>query len=111
MLKKLRDICLALPEVVEATQFGSPCFKAGKKTFCNLHRWKDETELQVWTGADRQIALTSFDDRYRVPAYIGHNGWTSFSLAGKPSWKEVESLVLESYRHFALKRMRKALDS
>ena len=100
-----------LPEVVEATQFGSPCFKAGKKTFCNLHRRKGVTELQVWTGADRQVALTSFDDRYRVPEYIGHNGWTSFSLDGKPNWKEIKSLVLESYRHFVLKRMRKALGS
>ena len=110
ILKKLSDICLSLPEVVEAKQFGSPCFKAGKKTFCNLHRWEGKTELQVWVGEERQLALTSFDERYRVPAYIGHNGWISFDLSGKPSWKEVEALVLESYRHFALKRMLKALD-
>ena len=110
LLKKLRQICLALPEVTEATQFGSPCFKAGKKTFCNLHRWEDQTELQAWVGADRQPALISFDERYRIPAYIGHNGWISFSLAGKPSWQEVEALVLDSYRHFALKRMLKALE-
>lgn len=110
LLKKMRDICMKLPEVTEGTQFGSPCFKAGKKTFCNLHRWEGETELQAWVGADRQAALTSFDDRYRIPAYIGHNGWISFDLSGKPSWTEVESLVRESYRHFALKRMLKALD-
>ncbi len=110
LLKKFQDICLVLPEVTEGTQFGSPCFKAGKKTFCNLHRWEGHTETQAWVGADRQAALTSFDQRYRIPAYIGHNGWISFDLSGKPSWKEVESLVRESYRHFALKRMLNALD-
>ena len=110
ILKKLSDICLALPEVVEATQFGAPCYKAGKKTFCNLHHWEGHTELQVRVGHDRQIALTSFDDRYRIPAYVGHNGWISFDLSGEPSWKEVAALVIESYRHFALKRMLKALD-
>ena len=109
ILKKLAGICLELPETTQATQFGSPCFKAGKKTFCNLHRWEGHTELQVWVGADRQVALTSFDDRYRMPAYIGHNGWISFSLAGQPNWREVESMVRASYRHFALKRMLKAL--
>lgn len=114
LLGKLREICLALPEVAEATQFGNPCFKAGKKTFCNLHIQREgharKTELQAWVGSDRQAALTSFDKRYRVPAYIGHNGWISFDLSGKPGWKEIEALVRESYRHFALKRMLKALD-
>ncbi len=110
LLGMLKDICLELPEVTEASQFGSPCFKAGKKTFCNLHIWEGKTELQAWVGNDRQIALTSFDERYRVPAYIGHNGWISFDLSGKPSLKEIKALVIESYRHFALKRMLKALD-
>ena len=109
ILKKLREMCTALPEVTEGTQFGTPCFKAGKKTFCNLHQHEGHTELQCWVGSDRQVALTSFDDRYRIPAYIGHNGWISFSLRGNPSWKEVNALILESYRHFALKRMLKAM--
>ncbi len=111
LLKQLRDICLNLPEVAEGTQFGAPCFKAGKKTFCNLHQWEGHTELQAWVGMDRQVALTSFDERYRVPAYIGHNGWVSFNLSGKPSWQEITALVRESYRHFALKRMLNALEN
>lgn len=111
LLVRLRQTCLSLPEVQEATQFGSPCFKAGQKTFCHLHQWQNQTELQSWVGPDRQVALTSFDDRYRIPAYIGHNGWISFSLSEPLNWQEIEMLVVESYRHFALKRMLKALDS
>ncbi len=110
ILKKLRDICLKLPETTEATQFGSPCFKAGKKSFCGMHLWNKRTDLQVWVGSDRQVALTSFDERYKIPAYMGHNGWINFNLQGTPSWQEVQSLIMESYRHFALKRMLAALD-
>jgi len=111
LLKKLTQICDPLPEVSESTQFGAPCFKAGKKTFCTLHQWRCHTEIQIWVGAERQLALTSFDQRYRIPAYTGHNGWIGFDLSGKPSWKEVEVLLTESYRHFALKRMLKLLES
>lgn len=110
LLKKLQAITSKLPETTQATQFGAPCFKAGKKTYCSLHQWQGKTELQVWVGSDRQTALISFDERYRIPAYIGTNGWISFDLTGKPGWQEVESLIRESYRHFALKRMLKAMD-
>ena len=110
IIERLRGICLPLPEVSEDRQFGNPCFKAGRKTFCNLHRWQGRTELQVWVGAEQQSALTSFDERYRVPQYIGHNGWISFDLTGRTAWQEVRALVEESYRHFALRRMLKVLD-
>ena len=110
ILKKLRDICLVLPETVEATQFRAPCFKAGKKTFCTLHQWNGNTEIQAWAGVDRQMALTSFDERYRAPPYSGPNGWVGFSLRGKPSWQEVSALARESYRHFAPQRMLKAMN-
>jgi hypothetical protein len=110
LLKALGEISLDLPETSTGAQFGAPCFKAGKKTFCNLHQWQGHTELQAWVGADRQAALTSLDARYRVPAYSGPNGWISFDLSGSPSWREVKALVRESYRHFALKRMLKALN-
>ena len=111
LIARLSDICLALPETTEGLQFGAPCFKAGKKTFCTLHQHEGHTELQVRVGHERQVALTSFDHRYRIPAYSGSNGWIAFDLSGRPNWQEVEALALESYRHFALKRMLKALDS
>ncbi|MFT7220681.1 MAG: hypothetical protein ACI8Z1_002300 [Candidatus Azotimanducaceae bacterium] len=35
LLKKLTRICDPLPEVSKSTQFGAPCFRAGKKTFAH----------------------------------------------------------------------------
>lgn len=109
VLKRLDKICRGLPETMQGTQFGSPTWKAGKKTFVSAHRTKGRMTLQFWVGADRQAMLT-FEDRYRIPAYIGHNGWIELDVEKDADWDEIEALTLESYRHFALKRMLKTLD-
>ena len=109
MLRKLREICLSLPETTETRQFGSPAFKAGKKTFCNISHYENKPKLQIWVGAEQQLSLTSFDQRFEIPAYVGHNGWINLDLSNKQNWDEIEELLLISYRHFALKRMLNAL--
>ena len=110
ILKKLRAFCLSLPETIEDTQFGSPAFRAGKKSFCNLSHHNKVTKLQVWVGADMQISLVSFDSRFDVPAYVGHNGWINLNLTNGQNWDEIKDLLLVSYKHFALKRMLNTLD-
>jgi predicted DNA-binding protein (MmcQ/YjbR family) len=110
LLEGLRELCEALPETCEDSQFGAPCFRVGKKTFCVLHQHRDEFAVQAWVGEEGQATLT-FDDRYRIPAYIGRNGWIELGFDAQPSWAEVESLVLQSYRHFAPKRAVKQLDA
>lgn len=109
VLEELRGICLSLPETNEGRQFGSPTFRAGKKGFCTARRHRGRLALQFWVGPDRQAMLT-FEDRYCIPAYTGHNGWIELDVEDEVDWDEVESLVRGSYRHFALKRMLKVLD-
>ncbi|HIG40973.1 MAG: MmcQ/YjbR family DNA-binding protein [bacterium] len=109
ILKKLRKICLGLPESTEAAQFGHPAFKAGKKTFATVSDHDKRTELQIWVGPEQQLSLTSFDNRFRIPPYVGHNGWINLDLSGKQNWPQIEDLLLLSYKHFALKRMLKEL--
>jgi hypothetical protein len=41
---------------------------------------------------------------------MGHNGLIALKVGAKPNWKEIRSLALHSYRHFALKRMLAKLD-
>ncbi|UXI70190.1 MmcQ/YjbR family DNA-binding protein [Tahibacter amnicola] len=109
VLKQLRDVCLALPEVVEDRQFGSPVWRAGKRTFAQA--WMDAGKLTLgfWVGIEQQGLYTS-DPRFRIPMYLGHNGWIALDVSRRCNWKEVRSLALHSYRHFALKRMLAALD-
>ena len=109
VLRQVRDICTAWPEVSETLQFGSPAWKAGKKTFCTAH-WKEHGPLSFWVGTEHQIMLT-LDSRFRILAYTGNNGWMALDLAHGVVWDEVADLMLGSYRHFALKRMLKVLES
>ncbi len=106
-LARLQEYCLGLPEVVTGTQFGDPVFKAGKKTFVSVHRHKRVMQLSFWVGVDAQPMLT-LDKRYTVPHYTGHNGWIMLNIEKSVDWDEVEERLLDSYRHFALKRMLKA---
>lgn len=110
VLAVVRPLCLALPEAVEASQWGNPAWKAGKKTFCTANAWNGKISLQFWVGKDHQLGLTA-DPRFRVPAYTGHNGWIELIANDGVSKPDIEPLVAMSYRHFALKRMLKTLDA
>ena len=105
---QLRQLCLALPETNEGLQFGQPCWRAGKKAFCSVHRYQRRLTLSVWVGVEQQVSLT-FSSRYRIPAYSGGNGWIELDLEDEVNWAEVAALLDTSYRHFALQRMLNAL--
>jgi hypothetical protein len=104
VLKSLRKLCLALPESCEERQFGHPAWKAGKRTFALARHDGGRLTLCFWVGVDQQGLLTA-DSRYRIPPYIGHNGWIALDVSADCDWEEVAALTLQSYRHFALKRM------
>ncbi|MEM7403874.1 MAG: MmcQ/YjbR family DNA-binding protein [Pseudomonadota bacterium] len=108
LLAAVADLTSQWPEVTETRHFGAPAFKAGKKTFCTVH-WRSPPSINFWVGADQQVLLT-LDPRFRIPAYTGVNGWIAHDLADPTDLGGVETLLLDSYRHFALKRMLKALD-
>jgi predicted DNA-binding protein (MmcQ/YjbR family) len=107
-LKKLAAICTALPETQAATQFGAPVWKAGKKTFVSTHYYTGRLKLSLWVGGKQQARLAQ-DDRYSISPYTGHNGWMDLDVEDHQDWQEIRQLVLDSYRHFALKRMLDAL--
>ena len=50
LLGKISEICLALPETTMDSQFGNPCFRAAKKSFCCLYLHNDKPQLQLWVG-------------------------------------------------------------
>ena len=111
VLKEFRAICLSLPETTEGTQFGRPVWRAGKKVFAQAYAHRSERKLQFsfWVGVDQQ-ALLIRDKNFSIPPYWGHNGWIALDVTKAANWREIRSLALFSYRHFALRRMLKALD-
>ena len=110
VLKTLRKICLSLPETSEDKQFGSPVWRAGKRVFAQAYGYDKKLRLAFWVGVDRQGLLTA-DPRYEIPPYMGHNGWIALDVTRRSDSDEVRALALDSYRHFALKRMLTQLDT
>jgi len=108
LLKTLRKMCLQLPESSEGRQFGHPSWLAGKKTFVLARHQDRRLTLCFWVGVDQQGLLTA-DSRYRIPPYFGHNGWIALDVTKDCDWREVQGLILLSYRHFALQRMLRQL--
>ena len=109
LVPQLAQRCLVLPETAEDERFGHAVWRAGKKTFCSAEHHDDRLQFSFWVGLEMQSILSE-QARFRVPAYTGHNGWMVLDVEESVDWDEVEDLLLTSYRHFALKRMLKALD-
>ena len=108
-LEQIAELALALPETSRERQFGNPCFRAGKKNFATLYFHNQRMQLSVWAGAEGQATRT-FDERYSIPVFTGHNGWLDLDIQDELLIDEAAALLEDSYRHYALKRMLKALD-
>jgi predicted DNA-binding protein (MmcQ/YjbR family) len=109
-LKKVRAICLALPECREVEAWGHPTFRAGKKMFAGFGEHDKELTLGLKVGFERQVELLK-DDRFFPTPYAAHQGWISLRIDGRTDWNEVSGLVCDAYRQVALKRMLVALEA
>ena len=109
-LKIMRKVCLALPETTEGEQFGSPVWRAGKKSFALAYFNQKRLKVSFWVGVDRQGLLTA-DERFSIPPYMGHIGWIALDANDALNEGEVRDLALPSYHHFANRRMLTALES
>ena len=113
-LKRVRAMCMALPEVTERPSHGAPTWFVGKKTFVTMHEnHHGDGRLALWCAAPPGVQSDLVDEepeRFFVPAYVGHRGWIGVRLDRKPSWSEVEQIVEDAYRTVAGPRQLKQLD-
>jgi len=109
VLKKLRALCLSLPETSETTMFGHPTFKAGKKTFAVLGHQDGHLTVGLPVGHDAQRALLTDKKRFLRTHYVGQHGWVSLIVDGKLDEQLLAGLVRQAYEQVALKRMLAAL--
>ena len=109
-IKKLRAICLAMPEAAEKISHGEPTWFAGKgKVFAMLDdHHHGAKHLSVWlpAGLGAQESLIASDpERYFRPPYVGPSGWVGVVLDTKPDWAVVAWLVEQAYRKVAHKKL------
>src|SRR2546425_7338035 len=104
LLLKLRETCLALPEVVETVKWGHPTFEAGKKIFAVLDHYRGRPCIAFRTSMEEQKKLCR-DERFFPAPYAAKHGWVCLCAEGELNWSEVRDIILASYRLAALKRM------
>lgn len=100
----MREICLALPASSEASSFGKPVWRVGRRTFAQCWRYGEgPVQAAFWVGVARQGLMTA-DPRYTIPPYLGHAGWIALDVTKGLRRQEVEALAAESHAHFGPKR-------
>lgn len=113
-LKRLRKICLALPETAEKlTWEETETFRVRDKIFAMLsHGFKDDGRPSMWCKAlpgAQEVLVGSDPDAFFVPPYVGRNGWIGVRL-DVADWGMVADLAHDSYRMTAPKRLLALLD-
>jgi predicted DNA-binding protein (MmcQ/YjbR family) len=107
-LRRVRVVCLALPETSEAGSWGHPNFRAGKKTFAAFEWITGRPSVAFrLNGVDVDLLLhrrNFFETPY------GRGQWVSVWTDQRVNWRLVERLLLRSYRLVALKRMIASLE-
>ena len=111
-IKRLRELCLALPEATEKEAWGECTFRVGGKMFAmtdNHHHGSEH--CSVWVKATpvlQEILVGSDPKRFFKPPYVGHKGWVGVRLDVKNvDWKELAGILEDGYLLSAPKRLTK----
>ncbi len=104
-LNKMRSICLALPETQETMTWGNPHFRVKDKIFAGYSEKGDKRSIGFKLEMDHALELISLDERFTKSAYVGKHGWVSVDANAVDDWHYIETLVHESFRLIAPKRV------
>jgi hypothetical protein len=113
-LTRVRELCLALPEVEERLSHGQPTFfVGGKKTFVMyLDNHHDDGRLALWCAAPpglQEALVEGEPEHYFRPPYVGHRGWIGVHLNTGLDWNEIAGAIEDAYLTVAPKRLVKQL--
>jgi hypothetical protein len=117
VLDRLREICLAFPEVTERPSHGAPTwFVRGKSSFATLwaHGHHENDFPHLWCAAPpgAQAELVASDpERFFRPPYVGGRGWLGVRLDHGVDWAELAELCEDAYRAVAPRRLVQQLDA
>jgi hypothetical protein len=109
-LKRVREICEALPGTVERLSHGEPTFFAVKKVFTmfsNDHH--EDGHLAVCVPAPdgaQEFLIESDPQTYFRPAYVGHRGWIGIELENIND-AQLKEHIHEAWRIVAPKKLLK----
>jgi len=104
MLRRLRALCLSLPETSETDSWGHPNFRAGKRTFAAFEWIRGRPSVALHLGGEDADAFL-LSHREAFPTPYGRGKWISVWADTELDWDYLHGIVLQAYRSVALKRM------
>lgn len=106
-LDRLREICMALPDVEERPSHGERAwFVRGKRQFANTSDRHHDDRVAFWCAAPpgvQEALVASEPEKFFRPPYVGPSGWIGMYLDVPVDWNEVQGIVEEAYRFIAEK--------
>ena len=110
-IARLREICLALPEVFEKEAWGECTFRVtGGSMFAmtdNNHH--SSGHVAVWVKAPamvQEILVGSDAKRFFVPPYMGKQGWVGVRIDYKVKWDQLAAILKDGYQMSTPKKSR-----
>jgi hypothetical protein len=110
-LKRLRRLCLALPDAHEVEAWGAPTFRVRNKLFAmyaspGTHHGSGRHAVWCKAGPGNQaLMVAAAPARFFVPPYVGPGGWIGVYLDQATDWAELAELLEHAYRLTAPKRL------
>jgi hypothetical protein len=108
-LRRVRRICLPLPETTEKISHGEPTFFVRKKVyamFANNHH--NDGHIAVWLPAppgSQQLLIHSAPATYFKPPYVGPRGWIGIELSAIDD-ADLAEHIREAWRMIAPKTVK-----
>lgn len=106
ILRRLRELCLALPEVTERPSHGAPTFfvRAKRPFLMVLTNHHGDGRFAIWCAAEagtQSLLVDADPERFFAPPYVGHRGWIGFRLDRQLDWDELAGIVEDAYAAIA----------
>jgi hypothetical protein len=102
VLRRIRALCLALPETSERLSHGAPTFFVREKRafLMVLTSHHGDGRFAIWCAAPegvQQLLSDADPDKFFVPPYVGHRGWLGVRLDRGLDWNELAGIVEDAY--------------
>jgi hypothetical protein len=105
-LRRMRELCLALPETSERLSHGAPTFFVrGKRAFLMvLTNFHGDGRFAIWCAAAaglQEMLVDADPEKFFRPPYVGHRGWLGVRLDRELDWDELTGIVEDAYAEVA----------
>ena len=106
VLRRIRELCLALPETSERLSHGQPTFFIRhKRSFLMvLDNHHEDGRFAIWCAAQdgvQEMLVEADPKRFFRPPYVGHRGWLGVRLDRGLHWDELAGIVEDAYAEVA----------